>query len=160
MSTNGAISFGSGWFFWYPQPFPTTQFFVRNAYVVAPFWSDNDIRRNGTIRYETHTRSTGTNSTSGQLLDQVSSFIVNQENLTTGSFLGQWMLVAEWDDVHPYPHGGVSVGVDTFLDKVGTTISKCTLSFKDVCKFWHMTHTHTHTQLYIMHMRRFHETLN
>ena len=89
-----------------------------------------------------------------------SSFIVNQENLTTGSFLGQWMLVAEWDDVHPYPHGGVSVGVDTFLDKVGTTISKCTLSFKDVCKFWHMTHTHTHTQLYIMHMRRFHETLN
>lgn len=124
MSTNGVISFGSGWLFWYPEPFPTRQFFVRNTSVVAPFWSDNDIRQNGTVRYEVHTRSTGTNSTSGQLLDQVSSFIVNQENLTTGSFLGQWMLVAEWDEVHPYPHG-VSVGVDTFLDKVGTTISKC-----------------------------------
>lgn len=105
MSTNGAISFGTGWLFWIPQPFPTNALNTRNSYVVAPFWSDNDIRMNGSIRYEVHARVAGPRTRSPQLLDLVSSIIINQRNLTAGSFQGQWMLVAEWNEVHPYPHG-------------------------------------------------------
>ena len=127
MSTNGAISFGTGWLFWNPQPFPTTAFFTRNSYVVAPFWSDNDIRINGSIRYEVHSRVAGPNTTSARLLDQVSSFIINQRNLTAGSFQGQWMLVAEWNEVHPYPHGdstfaNSSEQLNAFVERVSTKI--------------------------------------
>ena len=127
MSTNGAISFGTGWFFWTPQPFPTTAFFTRNSYVVAPFWSDNDIRINGSIRYEVHSRVAGPNTTSTRLLNEVSSFIINQRNLTADSFQGQWMLVAEWNEVHPYPHGdstfaSSSAQLNTFVERVSTKV--------------------------------------
>ena len=48
-----------------------------------------------------HSRS-GNNPGSNQLLDQVGSFV----NKSTGqSFQGSWMLVAEWKEVHPWPHG-------------------------------------------------------
>ena len=122
MSTNGAISFGTGWLFWSPQPFPTNEFYTRNSYVVAPFWSDNDIRKNGSIRYEVHTMVAGPN-TSAQLLDEVSSFIIYRRNLTADSFQGQWMLVAEWSGVHPYPHADSTIGsldaqTDAFVKKV------------------------------------------
>ena len=128
MSTNGAISFGTGWLFWYPQPFPTNSFFTRNSYVVAPFWSDNDIRMNGSIRYEVHARVAGPMTRSTQLLDQVSVFIINQRNLTAGSFQGQWMLVVEWNEVHPYPHGDSTIEFSStqsaFVDRVSTKVLK------------------------------------
>ena len=71
------------------------------AYVVAPYWDDVDLRRAGTISYEVHSMR-GNNPGSNQLLDEVSGFV---ENSTGQSFQGSWMLVAEWKEVHPWPHG-------------------------------------------------------
>ena len=51
VSENGVISFDAEWKFAHPSRFPTDYFYTRNAYVVAPFWSDNDIRKEGTVRY-------------------------------------------------------------------------------------------------------------
>ena len=71
------------------------------AYIVAPYWDDVDIRLAGNISYEVHSRSTN-NPRSDQLLDEVSGFVGDS---TGQSFQGSWMLVAEWKEVHPWPHG-------------------------------------------------------
>ena len=71
------------------------------AYVVAPYWDDVDLRHAGTVSYEIHSMR-GNNPGSNQLLDEVSGFV---ENSTGQSFQGSWMLVAEWKEVHPWPHG-------------------------------------------------------
>ena len=97
------ISFDFPWFFWYPEPFPTTNFFIRNIPVIAPFWSDNDIRREGDIHYATYQQEP--DGEANILLEVVSSFIRNQSELGDSSFRGRWMVVAEWNRVHPYPHG-------------------------------------------------------
>ena len=67
---------------------------------MAPFWSDNDIRLDGEIFYEVHVA--GNNSNSDQILSQVNAFISNQ---TEDNFTGTWMLVAQWDEVPPWPAG-------------------------------------------------------
>ena len=74
---------------------------MANAYLVAPYWDDVDIRLAGNISYEVHSRSNN-NPGSNQLLDQISQFI---EDSSGDSFQGDWMLVAEWEEVHPWPHG-------------------------------------------------------
>ena len=48
---NGVISFNRGYLFWEPRPFPTNDQAVRESLVVAPFWSDTDIRLSGDIYY-------------------------------------------------------------------------------------------------------------
>ena len=60
-------------------------------YLAAPFWSDVDITNGGAISYEVHTSSTGS-----QLLESVSPFISEEENVT---FDAEWMLVAYWEEV-------------------------------------------------------------
>ena len=107
------------WHFWYPSPFPTTNYFQRNAYVVAPFWSDVDIRREGAIFYEVH--QLGANLQSNALIERVSSFIVREKD---SNFTGNWMLVVKWDKVHPFPHGSyfdtsvLSDGYRQFVESV------------------------------------------
>ena len=40
------------------------------------------------------------------LLKNISRFIrLNHEQAARDNFEGTWMLVAHWDNVHPYPHG-------------------------------------------------------
>ncbi len=78
--------------------------------VIAPFWSDNDIRKAGTIRYATYcnlTRTRGCNQhAEGQaILDKVNEFIQQNGNNDNDFFVGHWMLIAQWDGVHPFPHG-------------------------------------------------------
>ena len=79
-------------------PFPAG---APGAYVVAPYWDDVDLRRAGNISYEVHSRREN-NPGSNQLLEEVSGFV---EDSTGQSFQGSWMLVAEWKEVHPWPHG-------------------------------------------------------
>ena len=88
---------------WSPEVFPGTSSSVQNGYLVTPFWDDVDISGidGGSIYYQVHT-ATGGNAPSLQLLDQVNSFINTVEG---DNFTGVWMLVAMWDQVHPYPHG-------------------------------------------------------
>ena len=65
--------------------------------MVAPFWSVVDNRIEGSIQYQVFDAVTD-NAT----ISEVSSYISQAVNR---SFNGVWMLVAEWRDVHPYPHG-------------------------------------------------------
>ncbi len=119
VGTNGIISFSNPWFFWYPETFPTTSFNTREAFVVAPFWADHDIRVEGTVSYKTYSFGDGD---SNIMLEYVSSFIRSNRN---ESFTGQWMLVANWTDVHPYPHGDgadfLSSSLREFVANVSTS---------------------------------------
>lgn len=55
---------------------------------------------------------------SDAMLERLSGFISSK--LSVG-FIGSWMLVAQWDRVHPYPHGSgaaVSEEYGDFLESV------------------------------------------
>ena len=67
--------------------------------------------------YEVHQR--GFNEGSNAILERLSGFISAESNV---SFTGSWMLVAQWDRVHPFPHGSVETTVSeqysNFLESV------------------------------------------
>ena len=98
VGTNGIFSFSEPFYTASARRFPVG---ASGAYIVAPYWDDVDIRVAGNISYEVHSRI-GNNPGSNQLLDEVSGFV---EASTDQSFQGSWMLVAEWKEVHPWPHG-------------------------------------------------------
>ena len=97
MGTNGIISFDEPFLYWYPSPFPTRWGSTRRRYVVAPYWSDNDIRMEGDVCYEVHNKES-------DLMERISNHISYKSETT---FTGNWMLLVEWSDVHPYPHGSL-----------------------------------------------------
>ena len=101
IGTNGIFSFSAPFYSAVAVAFPSSLSTVANAYLVAPYWDDVDIRLAGNISYEVHSRSSN-NPGSSQLLDQISQFV---EDSTGDSFQGDWMLIAEWEEVHPWPHG-------------------------------------------------------
>ena len=105
----------------HPNRYPTTYLPTRQGHVVSPFWSDIDIRREGTVRYVPITR--GSSAYGDIIMDQAAAYINNR-------FIGEdeamysptWMLVAQWEGVHPHPHGADDhEGIDDdYLDKVRT----------------------------------------
>ena len=104
VNENGAISFEQEWKFAYPERFPTNSEQTMQGLVVAPFWSDNDIRKEGSVRYATYSVEDGTDNHAGaDLLRRVNDYI---QTLEAEDFHGRWLLVAHWDQVHPSPHGG------------------------------------------------------
>ena len=96
VGANGIVSFGAGWTSRLPQLFPTNNNLTKYAHVVAPFWSDNDLTLAGNVTYQVEEFST-------EKLTNASAFIADIMNT---NFSGTWMLVAQWNCVHPYPHGG------------------------------------------------------
>ena len=111
VGTNGIFSFSVPFYSAFATAFPGTSTTVSRAYLVAPYWDDVDIRLAGNISYEVHSRSDN-NPGSNQLLDDVSNFV---ERSTGQSFQGTWMLVAEWEEVHPWPHGSGSLFLLSFF---------------------------------------------
>jgi hypothetical protein len=106
VSENGVISFEEPWTFPYPKEFPSSDIHIQQSLVVAPFWSDNDIRKEGAVRYATYVDSQANaaiNPSGKALLDIVNANI--QEEESEPMFVGLWMLIAHWDGVHPSPHG-------------------------------------------------------
>lgn len=85
----------------------------RTSHVIAPFWSNNDIRRAGRIRYEVYDSRTSTASM--DVLNRISDMIVNR---TGESFQGTWMLLVEWENCHPSPHGQSSLPVNSYVQQV------------------------------------------
>ena len=88
VNTNGIIS----------MEFPFSSHFIRNfpienKYLIAPFWSNVNTYRGGTIRYQVY-------SNGSSLHDTI------EENF---NFNAQWMLVAEWDSVHAYGTSNIQV---------------------------------------------------
>lgn len=88
-----------------PTPFPSSRNDIRNLFIVSPFWDDVDIRQAGNILYEVHSSFSG-NMDSIDLISQVDSYI---QGVTGGSFSGTWMIVVQWDMVHPWPHGELNI---------------------------------------------------
>ena len=117
MNENGVISFQNPWSFHEPEKFPTQNYEIRQSLGIAPFWSDNDIRKAGAVRYVSYNYQQNDSSSPGRkLLDKINKKV--QE--TDMQFTGKWILIAHWDHVHPSPHGdddhkGIS---ETELDKV------------------------------------------
>ena len=95
------ISFSRPFYYWYPSPFPG-YYYLRRFYVVAPYWADHDIRRGGSVSYETFVRGRSQNDDS--ILMTVTDYL-RSTNMASPDFSGTFMILAEWDGVHPYPHG-------------------------------------------------------
>ena len=83
-----------------PRPFPGSL----TVDVVAPYWSDNDITREGSVIYEVF--QSESSAFEDMTLATVNNFIKEFDSST--SFQGTYMILAEWRDVHPFPHGAVS----------------------------------------------------
>ena len=101
ISTNGIFSFGQECLQDSPLPFPSSDATIYFSHLVAPYWSNIDTRLDGHVNYEVHTM--GERSTFNDYLGRVSSLINSEED--DPDFIGSWMIVATWDNVHPFPHG-------------------------------------------------------
>ena len=69
---------------------------------MAPYWSDNDIRRDGEVSYEIFQK--GRSSYDDMMLDTV-NYYLNVNMMSQTNFYGSFMILAEWRGVHSYPHG-------------------------------------------------------
>ena len=93
------ISFSRPFYLYYPSPFPG-HYYLRQFFVVAPYWADHDLRIDGHVYYETFNR--GRSEYDDNVLDMVNRYLRLN---TDQNFSGTFMILAEWQDVHPYPHG-------------------------------------------------------
>lgn len=67
---------------------------------MSPYWANIDTRRAGSVRYESYSR--GDSEASDRQISKVENFLAEEENVT---LVGEWMMLAFWEDVHPFPHG-------------------------------------------------------
>ena len=95
------ISFTRPFYYWYPSSFPG-YYYLRRFYVVAPYWADHDIRSDGNVLYQTYKR--GSSLYDDITLDRVNEYL-RFSNQSSPEFSGTFMILAEWNGVHPYPHG-------------------------------------------------------
>ena len=112
VNENGLFSFNEPFSFSHPNQFPTDNIYSRIRNVVAPFWSDNDIRRNGTIRYVGINIRYPLNSTRDHENHLISEVLAHLRKTGTTKieqeFQPRWMIVAQWDKVPPFSQEGVS----------------------------------------------------
>ena len=119
MNENGVLSFDKPFRFSHPSRFPPKYIYARRRDIVAPFWSDNDIRKDGVVRYVYVEK--GSSAKGDHLLGLVADHI-NKTVITENDrqFYPNWMVVAQWEKVHPYPHGAANhEGIsEEYLSKV------------------------------------------
>ncbi len=119
VGNNGIFSFGEPLLENSPSEFPTLQASTYYAYIVAPFWSDIDTRLNGSVRWQVYSPDSDDEDV---LISRVEEFInieLGQDSITNAN----WMLVATWVGVHPFPHGN-SVEedrLDPYLQRVSNS---------------------------------------
>lgn len=105
VNENGVISFDNPWKYSYPDRFPTDFYWTRQGLAVAPFWSDNDIRKEGAVRYASYSTAEGDNAQGAMLMRDVNNYIQRLQEEGEQMFRGKWLLVVHWDHVPPSPHG-------------------------------------------------------
>lgn len=105
--------------------------------MVAPYWSDVDIRREGSVYYRVVTRDTQ-NVAANNSLRIVDDFLTNY---TRANFTSSWMLVATWEDVHPYPHGA-GYSADSRVSELPLNV----FSIRTIMCYT-LLHVHTHLNL-------------
>ena len=89
--------------------------------MLSPFWIDVDIRREGTVRYVAIEK--GSSTLGDMILEEIATYFNARfidEEAGDQLFEPTWALVAQWDEVHPYPHGSDNLdGVDQeYLSRV------------------------------------------
>ena len=99
----------------FAEIFPSEERNIFFSYLFAPFWSDIDTKLAGSVQYETY--KMGDAEESDSRLRRVSRFIRLEQD---PNFEGTWMLLANWEDVHPFPHGASEEldRQDPYLDSV------------------------------------------
>ena len=90
----------------------TQNFPIENKYLVAPFWSDVNTNRGGSIRYQVYFSGSSLHATI-------------EENF---NFNAQWMLVVEWDRVPEYGTSNTQVSSELIH------IYKCKNIFTEMLK--------------------------
>ena len=89
-----------------------------------------DIRREGTVRYVAIER--GSTASGDMIMDEVTTH-VNEQFIADGEpdFQSTWLLVAQWDGVHPHPHGADDrEGIDEeYLNRVCES-NNCSVSVR------------------------------
>ena len=96
--------------------------------MVAPFWADADLRRQGNITWEIH--SLGGSEAGDAYLDQVSVFLENREGV---NFDGNWMMILDFEEIPPYH------AFSLILD-VSIIIKQLLLSKMLLCASWYLLH--------------------
>ena len=92
-----------------PERFPSADPVVSESNLLAPMWNDHDARMSSShVYYKEYAQDQG--DLADMKLGIISAFITNQQNLQQ-NFSGTWMMVAQWDEVPPYPFG-----LDIFRD--------------------------------------------
>ena len=117
LSTNGIISFGVEFPQFLASLFPTDSADIYFDYAVAPYWSDNDARLNGRVSWDMY--SSGESEDTDNIIDTVNQFINANTNET--DFVGTFVFVGFWEEMHPYPAGASSILAEPYLSSVSDT---------------------------------------
>ena len=102
VGTNGVISFGRPFHLWHPREFPSNDPLVNSANILAPYWSDNDIRNSGEVFYGAFQYE---DSAEGDNFLVTFSSLISIFYPNASNFRGNFIIIAEWNEVHPFPHG-------------------------------------------------------
>lgn len=78
---------------------------MRGSLVVAPFWSDVDLRKQGSIFYRLIEARSSLVESDIALLEFVSGFVEAKLPDKAAGFSATALLVAQWMQVSPYPNG-------------------------------------------------------
>ena len=124
------ISFGRPFHLWHPHQFPSNDPLINSANILAPYWSDNDIRNSGEIFYGSFQYAD--NDEGDDFLEDISSSIRSSYPNAT-AFQGNFIIIAEWNGVHPFPHGSSNLinvlsnnlSVSDFVEMVCIIICTC-----------------------------------
>ena len=84
---------------------------MRDALIVAPYWSDVDIRLQGRIYYRLIEPGRSTEDLDMTLLNFINGYIAARQSDIAANFSATAMLVAQWRDVPPFPIGGSVEGL-------------------------------------------------
>ena len=97
--------------------------------MVAPYWSNVDIRLQGRIYYRLIEAGRTTEELDVTLLNFVSGFIAAKQSDIAANFSATTMLVAQWRDVPPYPNGDGAEGLlqseAEFINQVMFELVQC-----------------------------------
>lgn len=108
VGTNGIISFGSEFETYTAQLFPYGQ------HIIAPYWTDNDATLYGRVSWEAYS------STDSQISSEIIAKVTNFIRIDTSSktFNGNFVLVANWSEMHPYPAGQHIANAEPYFNMV------------------------------------------
>ena len=88
ISSNGLISFVSGYLEFEPQTFPISRV------VISPYWDDIDLRESGGVYYNSYTPKNGSD-----VLEHMQTFLMRNQSI---HFTAKSVVIIKWMDVCPY----------------------------------------------------------